>query len=202
MATALTNAAWIAICKAAKLLPDPETRAELSACLFAEYPAFAYDRKRVAATLKRSMAALEHCKALAKLYQQVPARPDDIMRERDFFYIERLHRRALAHVLACRAIRRANAGRRDPQREWLISRLCGVWLDNFGAPDLTVTVPPLGGAPRGPLIEFLLAAMRPIMPRRELPSRASLPRMIMREREERENAKQLRLELRERIMGF
>ena len=63
-------------------------------------------------------------------------------------------------VVACQAIRRANKGHRNPQREWLISRLCGIWLDNFHAERLTVTV---GGQPGGPLINFLLAAMRQIM---------------------------------------
>jgi hypothetical protein len=131
VAGALTDRAWIRICEAARLLPDGEARAEMAACIL-EYPAFEYDRRRVAAAYRRSLRMLKHCNALAELQASAPA--GGIMHERDLYYIEALRRRALAHVLACRAIRRANAGRRDPQREWLISRLCGIWLDHFGAP--------------------------------------------------------------------
>ena len=109
---------------------------------------------------------LRHCEALADLYAQTPPLADDIKHERDLYYIERLRRRALALVIASEAIRRANKGRSNAQREWLISRLCGIWLDNFHADALTVTVPGSGGPPGGPLINFLLAAMRLIMPKR------------------------------------
>src|SRR5262245_11515247 len=153
----------------------------------------AYDRLRVAATYRRSLRMLELCKKLAALYQQAPARPGDIMHERDLYYLAALDRRALAHMLACRAIRRANAGRRNTQREWLVSRLCGIWLDNFCGRDLTVTVPGDGGPPRGPLIEFLQTAMRVVMFVK--PSADTLRDAIARERAERENAKQLRLQL-------
>jgi hypothetical protein len=196
---ALSDAAWREICEPAELDTDADARAELSVCLFIEYPAFTYDRKRVAADLRRDSAKLKHYKALAELYQQTPPLPgDDIKRERDLFYIERLHRRALAGVLACRAIRRANRRRSNPQREWLISRLSGIWLYNFGAPDLTYTVPSWGGPPSGPLIEFLLAAMRQIVPHDKLPKAHAWRDLIDRERRARENARQLRLDLRRR----
>ena len=131
----LSDAEWLAICEAAKLIPDADARAEIERCLFVEYPAFAYDAKRVAAAHRRG---LQHARALQARSPTCTGRrrafADDIMQERDLYYIERLRRRALALVIACQAIRRANRGRSDPQREWLISRLCGIWLDNFDAP--------------------------------------------------------------------
>lgn len=194
MAHALSNHAWLAICEAAGLIPDADARAEIDACLFVEYPAFAYHRTRVATTLRRSLAMLRHYKVLAALYGEIEPRPDDITTERDLYYLKMLHQRALAHVLACRAIRRANRGRKNAQHEFLISRLSGIWLNNFNGPDLTVTVPGKGGPPRGPLIAFLIATMRQIMPS-ALPSPETLRDTIDRERKERENAKQLRLQL-------
>jgi hypothetical protein len=107
-----------------------------------------------------------------------------LLTERDLHYIATLHSRALAHVLACQALRRGNRGKEDPQQVCLISWLCGIWLNYFHAPDLTFTVPPLGGEPRGPLIDFLRAAMSKVM---TVPSPHTLRRAIERERAEREN---------------
>lgn len=118
--------------------------------------------------------------------------PRDVTTERDVHYIVTLRTRALAHLDACRALRRANRGKEDPQQVCLISWLCGIWLNYFHAPDLTFTVPPLGGEPRGPLIDFLRAAMGKVM---TAPSPHTLRRAIERERAEREKAKQYRLDL-------
>jgi hypothetical protein len=192
---ALTDAAWIAICEATRLLPDADTRAEMSAVLFLEYPHMAYNRERIATEYRLAKRMLHQLDVIAE-------EADELLMEHHRFYLDRLRGRALAYIFGCEARRRANAGRRDSQREFLISRLCGIWLYNFGAPDLTVTVPPLGGPPRGPLIKFLLVAMSQIMPRRELPSAEALRDLIDRERRARENAKQLGLNLRRRIMGF
>jgi hypothetical protein len=214
---ALSDAAWIAIdaaAKAAKLSPDAEARTELARVLFEEYPAFAYDRERVAAALRQSERMLKRLNAFAEAYwwTWLPDLPSDQFRailagradafipgnvktERDLWCMKMLRRRPEATWHACRAIGRANRRRRNPQREFLISRLCGIWLNNFGAQYLTVTVPALGGEPRGPLIEFLLAALREIMPRRELPDRETLRDLIDREREGRDNVRQLRLQL-------
>jgi hypothetical protein len=191
----LSDETWAEICAAAArhnppLSPDPQGRAEMLACLIGEYPNLAYDRERVAVTLRLWGPVLRHIEALAKLYQRVPVRPDDIMQERDLFYLDRLHRHALSQVLGCRALRRANRGKRDSRQEWLVSRLCGIWLIEFGAPDLGFTIPPLGGEPGGPLIDFLRAAMRQVMP--TPPSPYTLRRAIERERDDREGAKQLR----------
>ena len=53
-AARLSDTGWQAICIAAKLRPDDSARAEIEACLFAEYPVFAYDPKRTAADLRRA----------------------------------------------------------------------------------------------------------------------------------------------------
>jgi len=57
-------------------------------------------------------------------------------------------------------------------------------------------VPSLGGSPQGPLIAFMLAAMRQVMP--EPPSPETIRNGIDRVRRERENAKQLWFALFER----
>jgi hypothetical protein len=187
---ALTDEAWAEICAAAApFTPGPDARSQMSACLIGEYPNLVYDRERVARTLQLWEPILRRIGALAKLYQRIPARPDDIMQERDLFYLDRLHRHALSQVLGCRAMQRANAKRHDSQRAWLISRLCGIWLIDFRAPELGFTVPPQGGEPYGPLIDFLRAAMRQVT---AAPSPHTLRRAIERERDDREGAKQLR----------
>jgi hypothetical protein len=195
----LTDAAWAEICAAAAnhsppLTPDEGTRAELSAVLFSEYPGMRYDRQRVAVALRRAERMLRNLAAFATDHRaQFTA--DDVRTEADRWFLEMLRRRPLATWLACRALRRANKGHQNSQREWFVSRLSGIWLDSFHAPRLTVSVPATGGPPGGPLIEFMLAAMRQVMPE---PRRESLRDAIDRERRERENAKQLWLELKQR----
>jgi hypothetical protein len=78
-ARTLSDEAWAAICAAAGRTPDAGTRERLSAILFEEYPAFHYDRKRVATDLKRSERMLKHLDALAELYRQtfLPQLPAD-----------------------------------------------------------------------------------------------------------------------------
>jgi hypothetical protein len=222
VADVLTDQAWADFCAAAKRTPDAEARAVLSALLYEEYPAFHYDRKRVAAILRQSEQMLKHLDAFAELYQQAwrPHLPgdqfkailegradaffaDDKDTERDLWSIATLRRRRPEALwLAARAIRRANKGRKNVQHEWLYHRLCGIWLDHFRANDLTYTVPPLGGPPQGELIAFVLAVAREVMPK--LPSAETVRDAIDRERIERENAKQLYLHFveRRRAMGF
>jgi hypothetical protein len=197
MTGALTDAAWIEICEAARLIPDADARAQMSALLFGEYPAFAYDRKRVLADLRRAKRMLTRLAAFEADYR-TRFTGDDIKTEADLWWIGMLRRRPEAMWLACRATRRANPRRKSMQREWLYHRLCGIWLDCFHGRDLTVSVPSTGGAPRGPLIKFMLAAMKQVMPRRALPKPESVRDAIYRERDERENARQLRLELEQR----
>jgi hypothetical protein len=207
----LIERAWIEICEAARLLPDADARAEMSACLFVEYPGMGYDRERVATALRRSERMLKHLKTSAEQYRQAwlpdftvdqldvvvtgraMAVVDDVRTARDLWCIAMLHRRAEATWLAACALRRANRGHHDSQREWLISRLCGIWLENFNGQHLGVSRPSRGGKPGGPLIRFLTAAMRQIMPL--LPDAETLADAIERERAERQNARQLRLKL-------
>jgi hypothetical protein len=110
----------------------------------------------------------------------------------DLWGLKLLYQTADARFSASRAFRRANAGRRNPQRAWLVSRLCAIWIWDFGG-HLSVTTPPLGGPPRGALIDFLLAAMSQVIPGHDLPSPDTLRDQIKRERKDRENARQLGL---------
>jgi hypothetical protein len=212
----LSDQAWHAICAAAGREPDGDARAKLESILFQEYPAFAYDRDRVAAAFKHSGRMLEKLEAFARLYRQtwlpqLPLEHLDIILdgraealfgdrtiERDLWCIARLHQRTLATRLAACAIQRAYTGRKSIQREWLYHRLCGVWLDYFHAP-LTYSVSSRGGPPHGSLIAFMLAAIRQIMPEQDLPKPATIRDAIIRERAERKKIQQLTLQLRRRM---
>lgn len=216
MAAALSDEAWAKICKAARLTPDDEARSALATLLFEEYPTFAYDRERVKAKFLRSERMLKHLAEFAELYRQawLPDLPvdqfqailmgrasviTDVRTEADLWWIKMLWRRPEHDWLYADAIRRANKGQKNRQREWLYHRLCGIWLDHFHANDLTVTVPPWGGPPEGPLIEFMLAAMRQVIPRSELPkSTETLRYAIDREREARARTAQYSLALQQR----
>jgi hypothetical protein len=214
MEPALSDDAWARICEAAKRDPDADARAELERVLFEEYPGFARNRERVDAALRQSERMLKRLDAFATLYwwTWAPDLPPDEFHaildgrsdaffpankktEADLWCMKILRRRPLATWLACRAFRRDSEGRRNPLRGFLVSRLCSIWLYNFGGRVLTVTIPPLGGEPGGPLIEFLLAAMREVVPPHELPRREALRDAIDRERQEHERARQYSLEL-------
>jgi len=196
----LSDQAWADICAAAGHAPDAEARAVLSNILFNEYPAFHYDRKRVDAALRRAERMLKALKKLAADYcaQFTDA---DVRTERDLWALEMLRRRAEAVWLVARAIRRAHRGRQNVQREFLYHRLCSVWLDHFHATELKYSRPSKGGDPFGPLIDFMLAAMRQIVS--ELPDSETVADAIDRERIGRENARQLSfyLERRSAIAG-
>jgi hypothetical protein len=193
--------------------PASSARAAVSAILFEEYPAFTYDREHIAQARERSRRMLKLLAEFAELYRQthLPDLPvdelqtiltgraspwvvDDLKTERDLHGIALLWRRVEAVWLFACAIRRAHAHKKSVQWEWLIHRLCGVWLDCFHG-ELTFTVPPLGGAPRGPAIEFLRAAISQVEPE---PSPATVRDGMLRERAEREHTRRLVLELRRR----
>jgi hypothetical protein len=191
------------------LTPDAEARAKLSTVLFDWYPAFAYDRERAEAVLDLSERMLGHIDTFAQLYRQtwlphlavedfqrlltIPASlfPDNVRANAHLWGMRHLHNYVLANVLYYRAIKRAHARNASVQREMLYHWLCSVWLENFGAPGLTQSRS-RGGEPGGPLIAFMLAAMKPILPHYALPSRETLRDAIKRERRERENVAQLR----------
>ena len=120
-------------------------------------------------------------------------RRTDYRTERDLRSIAALRQRAEAAWLTASTIRRAYRGHRNVQQEWLYNQLCTAWLWDFRAPKLTCSVPSWGGAPYGPLIEFLLAAIREVVGEEELPSPYALRDVIRREQDERENARQLGL---------
>jgi hypothetical protein len=197
VAGALSDQAWADICAAAEHTPDAETRAVLSVILFEEYPAFHYDRKRLAEAYRRSERMLKHldaftadyCAEFAPADNAATAVTNTVRITPDLWAIEGLRKQALALWLYARAIRRANKGRKSVQREWLYHRLCTVWLDHFHAPRLKYSRPARGGDPYDPLIAFMLAAMRQIVPK--LPDPETVADAIDRERIERENAKQL-----------
>jgi hypothetical protein len=215
VAAALSEQAWAEIiCTASGGAPDAEARAALATVLFEEYPAFAYDPKRWAAAYRRAGQMLKHLDAFAELYRQtwLPQLPDDqfeavitrpaavltadLKTEAGFFFIRKLRERAEAVWLGAQVIRQANARHANVQREWLYYRLCDIWLDHFNSPALTYTRPSRGGPPTGPLIDFMRAAMRQIMPENKLPKPEAMRDAIDRERRNREYAKQLWLDLR------
>jgi hypothetical protein len=53
-------------------------------------------------------------------------------------------------------------GRRDPPRQWLYWRLLQIWVECFGGP-LTVSTPPIGGAPYGPLVHFVMTVTADVL---------------------------------------
>src|SRR5262249_10259307 len=197
MAGALSDAAWAAICTAAESRPDAGTRERLST-IFEQYPVFTYDPKRTLAIIRRSERMLRQLDAFAAGYHEQFSGDDDVQTEHDLWCIAAPRRRVEAVWLAACAIRRAHRGHQNVQREWLYNQLCTVWLWDFHAPELTVRVPPLGGPPYGPLIAFLLAAIREVVSEEELPSPYALRDAIRRERDERQTARQLGLFLEKR----
>ena len=190
------------------------------------------DRKTVQAALRRSKAMLRHLNAFAEAYRQawLPHLPVDefqaILTGRavasfdngktgaDLWGMQMLRRRPEASWLADSVLWRAMGwrkpvagrktleGRKNAYRQWLVSRLCGVWLNWFRTADgrhlsyeyLTITRPTLGGLPEGPLIEFLTVAIGQVMPG-EVPDPETLHYAIERERKEHGDAAQLKLQL-------
>jgi hypothetical protein len=198
----LSARAWIEICEAARLIPDADARAEMSAILFVEYPGMNFDRAHVRDMHDRALKIGKQAAKLAMLIRaqmnkrrRVPAAEDDAL-WRNLCCVNVVLRSTRLHVLGYRAIRRAYRGRKDARQEWLVSQLCGIWLDHFHAPGLTYSVPSRGGPPHGPLIAFLQAAMRRVL--HVTPNAETLRDAIDRERVERENARQLRFELERR----
>jgi hypothetical protein len=188
MAGALTDEAWAEICAAAKrhdppLTPDADTRAEISAVLFYEYANMRIPRERMAKIVAKGAAPsmLRAIDKFAAKYRQLwqPHRSVEEFRanvegfaspladprtQAHIFGMKILRRFVLANLEASKFIRAAYPKNMRSEREWLYFRLCKIWLDHFHAPYLTYTVPSLGGPPCGPLIEFLQAAMRQVMP--------------------------------------
>jgi hypothetical protein len=210
VARTLTDQAWADICAAAGRTPDAGTRERLSKVLFEEYQVFAYDREDVKAALRRGESMLKHLGAFAELYRQAwfPHLPEDQVEaifagrpsagfddkniERDCWSIAKLRQRAEAAWLAARFIRQAHSRHGNVQQEWLITELCTCWIWDFHQGEaLSYSIPPKGGEPSGPLIDFLSAAIREVTPGRVPLNAFTLRDAILRQRRERENAKQL-----------
>jgi hypothetical protein len=212
MAGPLSGEAWADICAAAKPhAPDDDARAALSKVLFEDYPGFTYDRERTIAAIERAERMLKHLHAFETDYRvQFPSgvwktdrdyetkRNIAIKIERDLWCLEGMRRRTEDVLVANRTLQDANAGRRNEQRAMLYHWLCGVWLDHFGG---ELTYDRRGGDPGGPLVEFILAAMRQVMPEDALPSREAARDNIDRDGRERENVKQLIRQLRKSAVG-
>ena len=192
----LSDEAWADICDAAGRSPDVEARATLSAILFDEYPAFAYNREHVAEALKRSQRMLKHLGAFVADYRAQFPTDDDVKTKRDLGCIEGLRRRAEALWLVAQTIRRAHTGHKNVQREWLYYRLCSVWIDYFDG-ELVYSRPSRRGPPYGPLINFMLAAIRQVVSEDDLPSSETVRNAIDDERRGRERMQQLILRLTE-----
>jgi hypothetical protein len=183
VARTLTDKAWADICAAAgPHRPDAEARAVLSAVLFEEYPAFAYNRERVAMRNKRAKRMLRSLDAFAADYCAEFKPTDDATRagavtntvriKPDLWCIEKLRQRVEAVLLYTEVIRRANARQQSTQRAMLYYRLFTVWLNHFHAAQLSYSRQ--AGEPSGPLVEFILRAMRQIMSEDVLPSREAV----------------------------
>lgn len=202
VAAELSDQAWADICAAAKPhTPDADARAVLSKVLFEDYPGFTYDRELVATATERAKCMLENLAAFEADYRAQFVRADDgkttptneternaaVKTERDLLRIEDLRRRTADVLLDARTQQHHNDRRRNVQRGMLYHWLCGVWLDHFHG-ELTYSRPT--GEPSGPLVEFILMAMRQIMPEDELPKRETLRNTIDRERNGREDLRQ------------
>ena len=109
--------------------------------------------------------------------------PNDIENQRALWCIARLRRRTKAMLHAARTLQDAKTPRQTEQRAMLYHWLCGVWLYHFGG-ELTYdrSGGDLGGEPGGPLVDFILTAMRQVMPEDALPSRETVRDNIDRER--------------------
>jgi hypothetical protein len=215
----LSDEAWARICAAAERAPDAGTRERLSTILFEEYPAFHYDRKRVAEAYKRAEQMLKHLNAFAELYRQAflpclpvdqlpailtgrasPVVPKDVRAEPEGTEPKDVRtERDFCSIAALRLRAEDNwltarAIRRANARRANVQH---EWLyDRLCAvwlydfhAPLTYSVPSRGGPPYGPLIAFILAAAGLVMS--EPPSPETVRDAIDRERMERENARQL-----------
>ena len=120
-----------------------------------------------------------------------PSIPNDIENQRALWCIARLRRRTEAMLHAARTLQDAKTPRQTEQRAMLYHWLCGVWLDHFGG---ELTYDRAAATPVAPLVDFILTAMRQVMPEDALPSREAVRDNIDRERGRREVARRLWLQ--------
>jgi hypothetical protein len=79
-------------------------------------------------------------------------------------------------------------GKRDFHRETLYWRVLQIWSDLTGKPLAFSRPSSRRGAPRGPLVRFLMAALRPILTN-DMPRAETLAKIVQRERAVREAIK-------------
>jgi hypothetical protein len=191
----LTTTRWRKLCDAAGRKPDAdaEARATLAAILD-EYPPELYDHKREEVRRQRlkrmvtDLAAFESdYRAVFKPTEDAVLTTDVKIRIRpDLWCLEGLRRRTELALLAAHARQRQNTRHRNAQHAMLYFRLCQLWLDHFQPGS---ELPPAGRFCT-PLVDFILAAMRLVVPTSELPQRDETVRdAIERERTERANLK-------------
>ena len=191
-ANALTNTAWRKLCAAAERRPnaEAEARAALARILFVDFPAFAFDRERTIAVRERAERMRDHLNAFEADYRvQFPSvvwktdcdyeikRNIAVKIERDLFYVESLRQRTADVLLVATTLQDANDRRQNVQHAMLYHWLCELWLDHFEGPEL----PPVGLL-RTPLVNFILAAMRLVVPRGALPKSDTVRDAITRQR--------------------
>jgi hypothetical protein len=147
---------------------------------------------------------LEHLDAFTADYcaefepSDAAARADPPIRIKpDLWSLEGLRQCVEAVLRMAHVLQRANARRQSLQRAMLYEWLCTIWLDHFGG-KLTYGRRATSEV-SGPLVEFLLAAMRQVMPKDALPSREAVRDNIDDQRRERENAKHAAKKLKKRL---
>jgi hypothetical protein len=215
-ALGLTDAAWADICAAAEPhVPDAEARGLLAKALFEDYPGFTYNRERAKADIARAERMLAGLAVLeADHREQFPIeawKPDQDYEVWRYFNsrkevglrcIEYLRGQAENVLVGLRVVQGANIARRNEQRASLYAWLCGIWLDHFGG---ALVYDRHGGEffdkPGGPLVGFILAAMRQVMPKDALPSHEAIRDNIDRNRHEYEVARREGQRQRERAAG-
>jgi len=134
----ISDTTWQAIkAAAAPFKPDKKARSELRKCI-KDY----FGMQRDPAQMKRAR----------DLWRR---RAKEQVSDAAISYAER-------QVTGWDRILREYRGHGDPAREYLFGCLFDVWRWHFGG-TLTVTKPPLGGPPSGPLVNFITAVFKHVL---------------------------------------
>jgi hypothetical protein len=184
----LTEDHWRAILEAAAPLSSAvdveHARRELEDCLYdfdflrqVSAPKLSAARKRWQ-RIDKLLAELAHEYYVIKRGTPWTAH-DPEWPQRNILALKPLRQYAAAAVEGYDVRLGARQGRRDPAREWLFARLFEIWTDCFHG-KLAVSTP-ARGSPRGPLIRFILAVLRPLtltLWEGDLPSPETIRRLV------------------------